>query len=81
MSNCNRKEGAIAMAERPLTWACHICGDEREDCYISVFTSDISDQFNLPHGTIQQNVRFCNDRIFCLQRAATKQLIGGDRHA
>ena len=57
------------MAE--LTWKCHICGDIRPDDRISVRTTDISAKSGLPPGTMQQNVRYCNDREKCIEGAKT----------
>lgn len=52
-----------------VRWMCHICGRERSDEHISVYTSDLSSQFNLPEGTMKQNVRYCNDRDSCIEGA------------
>ncbi len=60
-----------------LTWSCHICGEERPDARISVVKTDTSDQYGLPLGTVEQNVRYCNDNPDCRQKAQHKQLIGG----
>ena len=54
-----------------LTWKCHICGDTRPDDKISVCTTDTSKKYNLPEGTMQQNVRYCNDRQDCIDKAKT----------
>lgn len=48
-----------------LKWSCHVCGNVREDKFISVYTKDLSENFNLPFGTIKQNVRYCNDNQKC----------------
>ncbi|MBD2156291.1 hypothetical protein [Leptolyngbya sp. FACHB-16] len=63
-------------------WKCHICGSDRPDACISVHTSDISETFGFAAGTIQQNVRYCNDCPSCREAALTKQLIElkGDDH-
>ncbi len=53
------------------TWKCHICGDERPDEYISVFTRDTSANNMLPPGTVTQNVRYCNDKEDCTEKAKT----------
>lgn len=58
-----------------LTWTCHICGDERPDRFIGVHTRDVSTDFNLPPGTVQENVRYCIDRDNCVQRATHYRLI------
>jgi hypothetical protein len=44
-----------------LTWTCHVCGDERPDDKIDVF----SVVENVRGVIVQQNVRYCNDRIEC----------------
>lgn len=51
------------------TWKCHICGEERPDACISVFTTDTSAGYNLPAGTMKQNVRYCSQ----CKEAAQKQ--------
>lgn len=52
-----------------LTWTCHICGEERPDEKISVYKKDISEDHNLPEGTMEHNVRYCNDKLECGQAA------------
>ena len=56
------------------TWICHICGKRRPDRYISVRTLDISKKYGLPVGAIKQNVRYCNDKVSCIQGSLTKKL-------
>lgn len=58
-----------------MTWTCHICGDERTDDKISVYTSDLSLEFHLPAGVMKQNVRYCNDRPLCVTGAKLKRLV------
>ena len=50
----------------PLTWKCHICGEERPDDKISVLSKDL-----IIKGEIcgQQNIRYCNDRQRCIDGA------------
>ena len=44
-----------------ITWTCHVCGDERPDDRISVFSV-----IEFVGGVeIRQNVRYCNDRSEC----------------
>lgn len=57
-----------------ITWTCRICGDERPDSAISVFRTDVSAENGLPAGTMQQNVRYCNDRPVCTKGATTHRL-------
>lgn len=47
-----------------LTWTCHSCGEERPDAQIDVATFPLKD---FPGGEI--NIRYCNDRIECEQKA------------
>ncbi len=48
-----------------LTWKCHICGETRPDDKISVLTKT-----NDPSSpTIQQNIRYCNDNLSCIDGA------------
>ncbi len=55
-------------------WSCHVCKEERPDNRISVFTTDISAEHGLPPGTMKQNVRYCNDKLGCTDRAKTFSL-------
>jgi hypothetical protein len=49
----------------PVTWTCHCCGDTRPDDKISVHTTT-----KIVGGIpIRQNVRYCNDRGVCWERA------------
>ena len=57
-----------------ISWTCHVCGEERLDQFISVVTQDLSAEHGLPVGTYSQNVRHCNDRPRCSERAATLRL-------
>jgi hypothetical protein len=43
------------------TWTCHVCGKERSDDRISVYTS-VRYIGNIP---VNQNVRYCNDDPAC----------------
>ncbi len=52
-----------------MTWTCHVCGELRPDSTISVVTTDVSTQYELPSGTMKQNVRYCNDRQTCINAA------------
>jgi len=45
-----------------ITWTCHVCGDERPDDKISVF-STIRLIGDVP---VTHNVRYCNDRPACI---------------
>ena len=58
-----------------MFWKCHICGDERADEFISVVTTDLSQEHGLTPGTLFQNVRYCNDRPACIQRAQTFRFV------
>ena len=64
----------VALRE-PVTWTCHLCGEERLDAQISVHTRDISAEMHLPPGHAQENVRFCNDRPACVEAAKTKRFL------
>lgn len=52
------------------TWSCHCCGEERPDDAISVRKIDVSHHYGLKPGSAQHNVRHCNDRQRCIDRAA-----------
>lgn len=57
-----------------LTWTCMICGNRRPDAKISVWKTDLSEQYGLPPGHVTQNVRYCNDREACVKAAPHKKL-------
>lgn len=59
-----------------MTWKCHVCGRERPDEKISVFTRDRSVEYGLPVGTMLENVRYCNDSLTCSAKVTTTYLIG-----
>jgi len=48
-----------------LTWTCHVCGRERPDERISVESRQVM------RGTVvfTENVRYCNDRAECIEKA------------
>jgi hypothetical protein len=60
-------------------WSCHICKEMRPDAQISVITTDVSDEYECPAGTMVQNVRYCNDRQACVDGAKTHRLMGPNR--
>ena len=57
---------------QPLTWKCHICGEERPDAKISVLSKPLIVN-GQSYGT--QNIRYCNDRPKCIEGAKTYSLI------
>lgn len=52
-----------------MYWTCHICKRERPDASISVHKRDSSTDWGLPPGTMQENIRYCNDIPNCAERA------------
>ena len=52
-----------------LTWSCHVCGRERPDAQIDVHKTDLSAEYGLPPGTMEQNVRYCTDDPDCRRKA------------
>lgn len=54
-----------------LSWTCHICGRERPDTVIKVYTRDVSEKYNLPVGTMRENIRYCGDSVVCQKGAET----------
>ncbi|TET08652.1 hypothetical protein E3J84_05985 [Candidatus Aerophobetes bacterium] len=48
------------------TWKCHICGEERPDAKISVWSKPFTIGGRLCG---QQNIRYCNDRQQCIEGA------------
>jgi len=58
------------------TWKCHICGEERPNGKISVLTKPL-----IINGKAcgEQNIRYCNDRPTCIERAKEFSFFeGGD---
>ena len=60
-----------------LTWKCHICKEERPDHLIAVRTTDMSEKYNLPPGTMKQNVRYCIDKKTCGEKVKNFSFVGG----
>lgn len=57
------------------TWICHVCGKERPDERISVYSTK-----KLYHGVeIQENVRYCNDRPSCVEGAKDVHFINEEK--
>jgi hypothetical protein len=54
-----------------MTWTCHVCGRERPDERISVHTT----QVDLNGIAVTQNVRYCNDRPECIEKAKTHSFL------
>ncbi len=48
---------------RALTWTCHVCGRTRPDAQISVRSRTVS----AAGVEVRQNVRYCNDRLDCVE--------------
>ena len=61
-----------------LSWQCHICGRERPDEFISVYSTDLSAEHDMQHGTFKQNVRYCNDNATCIVAAQTYRFLKND---
>ncbi len=66
----NRKVGGAMMFD---TWICHVCGKERPDSKISVYSTTKIVAGNFP---IKQNVRFCNDNPKCIEGATQVDFMG-----
>lgn len=49
-----------------ISWTCHVCKDERPDHLISVCKSKVALEGGI---VVDQNVRYCNDRKECIERA------------
>ncbi len=62
-----------------LEWTCHICGKTRPDACISVHSKDMSADYDLPPGTMKQNVRYCNDNPDCVEKAPSFSFIKKDK--
>jgi len=44
---------------------CDVCHEVRDDRWISVFQTDMSEAHLLDPGTVLQNVKYCNDKESC----------------
>ncbi len=62
--------------KEPLTWTCHICGEERPDDKISVVTKPMI----INGQTVgEQNIRYCNDKVECIKGDQRKDFFGGEK--
>lgn len=57
-----------------LTWTCHVCGLERPDAKISVFTRVIRFENGV---TMRENFMYCNDKPDCIQNVSSLYFISG----
>lgn len=57
------------------SWTCHICRERRDDEFISAYKTDLSAEYDLPAGFVEQNVRYCNDNLKCIEAAKIKRLL------
>jgi hypothetical protein len=57
-------------------WTCHVCGEERPDDKISVFSTDVT----IGRVQARQNVRYCNDRQACISGATKVDFFRGPAH-
>lgn len=53
-----------------ITWTCMVCGNERPDHLISVYTERQFKPFEM-----SVNIRYCNDNIECIQGAGEHDLL------
>ena len=60
-------------------WTCQICKAKRPDAFIDVYKTDISEESGLPKGTMQQNVKYCNDNSDCIEKAKTYKYVKGNK--
>lgn len=58
------------------TWICHVCGKERPDAKISVYSSTKMLSGKYP---MKQNVRYCNDNPDCIEGAKSVDFIGAKK--
>jgi hypothetical protein len=49
----------------PIEWRCEVCGRTRPDHLIGVDKKDVSAHFNLPPGTMMNNIKYCVDNATC----------------
>lgn len=67
--------GVLQPPTPTLTWTCHVCGEERPDRLISVFTRERM----WPGGVrFRENVRYCNDRMTCQDGASEVYFVDRD---
>jgi len=59
-----------------LSWTCHVCGEERPDDKISVHSVTKTTRMI----EIKQNVRYCNDRVDCIEGAKKINWLDGPAH-
>ena len=59
-----------------LTWSCHVCGAERPDEKISVYSTVVTNS----GIEIKQNVRYCNDNPACIEGAKNVDWLSGPAH-
>lgn len=60
--DANKELNIISEGEL-LYWTCHVCGEMRPDSKISVETKTVP--IKGTESTIEQNIRYCNDRPKC----------------
>lgn len=60
-----------------LTWNCEICKAKRPDEFISVISSRIKRPSDPHKAFLVQNVKYCNDRLYCIEQAKTYVMIPG----
>ncbi len=56
--------GGSMVYKKPLTWECHVCGEERPDAQISVLSKPLVIE-GRECGTL--NIRYCNDKAECIE--------------
>jgi hypothetical protein len=66
----------VDMETRDLTWTCHVCGEERPDGKISVYSTTKK----IGNVDIKQNVRYCNDKPECVEGAKQVDWLNGPAH-
>lgn len=60
-----------------MTWTCHVCGDERPDEMIAVYSRTVRSRST--GVELKENVRHCRDREACVEGARTKSwVMSGD---
>ena len=54
---------------------CHVCGRERPDELLAVFTRDVSAGYGVAEGTLVEHIRYCVDAPACIAGAKDVHLI------
>lgn len=60
---CAKRAMSVILDPELFHWTCHVCGEMRPDSKISVETKTVP--IKGTESTIEQNIRYCNDKPKC----------------